>query len=187
MSKGRDLHFPESRKSRRSFWRWAWRIVVWLLVAILAYQVYLFASVVWYRWFNPEQTAFMADERARLGSLDPPRNIVHTWVAYDQISRYAKRAVVASEDSGFAEHGGIEWEAIEQAARTNLESGKIRRGGSTITMQVAKKPIPVFGPKLYSQSARAGHCPDDRDVVGQAAHSGGLLECRRVGHRRIWH
>lgn len=138
MSKGRDLHFPESRKSRRSFWRWAWRIVVWLLVAILAYQVYLFASVVWYRWFNPEQTAFMADERARLGSLDPPRNIVHTWVAYDQISRYAKRAVVASEDSGFAEHGGIEWEAIEQAARTNLESGKIRRGGSTITMQVAK-------------------------------------------------
>ncbi|MGA0810284.1 MAG: monofunctional biosynthetic peptidoglycan transglycosylase, partial [Burkholderiaceae bacterium] len=40
--------------------------------------------------------------------------------------------------SGFAEHDGVEWEAIEKAALENLKKGKIKRGGSTITMQLAK-------------------------------------------------
>jgi len=115
-----------------------WRLLVWMVVAVLAYQAYLFASVVWYRWFNPQQTAFMADEQKRLSQLQPPRTIQQTWVPYDQISRNAKRAVIASEDTGFVDHNGVEWQAIRQAARTNFESGQIRFGGSTITMQLAK-------------------------------------------------
>ena len=128
----------KSNKTRRSLAGWVWRLAIWLFAAILLYQAYLFASVVWYRWLDPQETAFMADEQARLAQLDPPRVIEHTWVAFDQISRYAKRAVIASEDTGFMQHSGIEWEAIEQAARANFELGQIRRGGSTITMQVAK-------------------------------------------------
>jgi monofunctional biosynthetic peptidoglycan transglycosylase len=46
--------------------------------------------------------------------------------------------VIAAEDSGFSRHDGVDWEAIERAARENLRQGKIRRGGSTITMQLAK-------------------------------------------------
>lgn len=131
-------HKHKANKVRRGLGAWIWRLFVWILAAVLLYQAYLFGSVVWYRWFNPQETAFMADEQARLSRLDPPRTIEQTWVPYDQISRYAKRAVIGSEDTGFIEHSGIEWEAIEQAARANLESGQIRRGGSTITMQVAK-------------------------------------------------
>lgn len=119
-------------------WRLIKRVVLWVVVVILAYQAYLFGSVVWYRWFDPQETAFMAHEQVRLQQLNPPRSIEQRWVAYDQISRYIKRAVIASEDTGFVDHHGVEWEAIEQAARTNLASGKIRLGGSTITMQVAK-------------------------------------------------
>jgi monofunctional glycosyltransferase len=125
-------------KPRRGLGGWIWRLLVWLVVAVLLYQAYLFSSVLWYRWFNPQDTAFMADERARLSRLDPPRMIEQTWVPFDQISRYAKRAVIASEDTGFVQHRGVEWQAIEQAARANFESGQIMRGGSTITMQVAK-------------------------------------------------
>ena len=125
-------------KPRRGLGGWIWRLMVGLVVAVLLYQAYLFSSVLWYRWFNPHETAFMADEQARLSRLDPPRIIEQTWVPFDQISRYAKRAVIASEDTGFVDHGGVEWQAIEQAARANFESGLIRRGGSTITMQVAK-------------------------------------------------
>ncbi|MCD8505595.1 MAG: monofunctional biosynthetic peptidoglycan transglycosylase [Burkholderiaceae bacterium] len=128
----------EDGKPRRGLVGWVWRVFVWMLAAVLLYQAYLFASVVWYRWFDPQETAFMADERTRLSRLDPPKAIAQTWVPFDQISRYAKRAVVASEDTGFMAHRGIEWEAIEQAARVNFESGQIRRGGSTLTMQVAK-------------------------------------------------
>lgn len=142
MGKRRDKNRHNQKrkygKATRSWSAWLWRLCVWLVVGVLLYQVYLFGSVLWYRWFDPQETAFMADEQARLSQLDPPRSVEHIWVPFNQISRYAKRAVIASEDTGFVAHSGIEWEAIEQAARANLQSGQIRRGGSTITMQVAK-------------------------------------------------
>ncbi|UOD51188.1 monofunctional biosynthetic peptidoglycan transglycosylase [Orrella daihaiensis] len=140
MGKGqaRKTSSVKAKKSPRVVGRWLWRLFVWFVLAVLAYQAYLFGSVVWYRWFNPQETAFMADEQARLSKLEPPKSIEHVWVPFNQISRYAKRAVIASEDTGFTEHSGIEWEAIEQAARANFASGQIRLGGSTITMQVAK-------------------------------------------------
>jgi monofunctional biosynthetic peptidoglycan transglycosylase len=128
----------KARKAPHTVGGWIWRLMVWFVLAVLAYQAYLFAGVVWYRWFDPQHTAFIADEQARLSRLTPPRAIEQTWVPYDDISRYAKRAVISAEDTGFVEHSGIEWQAIERAARANLESGEIRRGGSTITMQVAK-------------------------------------------------
>src|SRR5690606_28885948 len=53
-----------------------------------------------------------------------------------------KRAVIASEDSNFANHGGVEWEAIRKAWEYNRKQearGRSkRRGGSTITQQLAK-------------------------------------------------
>jgi len=134
----RKTRHPKGSKPRRGLGGWIWRLLIWFVAALLLYQTYLFASVLWYRWFNPQETAFMADEQARLNQLDKPVAIEHSWVAFDQISRYAKSAVIASEDTGFMSHSGIEWEAIEQAAQANLASGEIRRGGSTITMQVAK-------------------------------------------------
>lgn len=81
----------------------------------------------------------MRAEQARL-SMVQSRPIVlrHRWVDYSRISSQVKRAVVAAEDSGFTQHDGIDWEAIEKAARDNLRKGKIKRGGSTITMQLAK-------------------------------------------------
>ena len=41
---------------------------------------------------------------------------------------------------GFWVHAahGVDWEAIEKAARDNFRRGKVKRGGSTITMQLAK-------------------------------------------------
>ena len=44
------------------------------------------------------------------------------WVPYAQISPYLKRAVIASEDAGFAEHGGVEWDAIEKAWAKNQQA-----------------------------------------------------------------
>lgn len=136
---GRQSTATKRVHARQSvLWRLIKKLFLWAMLTVLAYQAYLFGSVVWYRWFDPGETAFMADEQARLAQLNPPRELEQRWVSYDQISRYVKRAVIASEDTGFVDHLGVEWEAIEQAARANLASGKIRLGGSTITMQVAK-------------------------------------------------
>ncbi len=119
-----------------------WRILKWplavLLLAVLSYQVVIFSSIVWMRWNNPSSTAFMDLERERLETLRPPIKIRQTWVSYNGIARSIKQAVIAAEDSGFSQHDGIDWEAMERAARENLKRGKIKRGGSTITMQLAK-------------------------------------------------
>ncbi len=97
-------------------------------------------------WFNPTSTAFMEAEQERLSALKPAREVVQVWVPYRQISSAAKRAVIAAEDAAFTQHDGVDWQAIEKAFRENLERGKIRRGGSTITMQLAKN--------LYLSSSR---------------------------------
>ncbi len=125
-------------KRKKGIWkflRWPFWIAV---MALLAYESAIFAQVVWFRWNNPESTAFMDAERERLAQAKSPIRIRQQWVAYQNISRTAKQAVIAAEDSGFVSHDGVDWEAIEKAAQENLKRGKIRRGGSTITMQLAK-------------------------------------------------
>lgn len=47
------------------------------------------------------------------------------------------RAVVAGEDSRFFEHGGIDWEAVNEAL-DEYRRGEDLRGGSTITQQLVK-------------------------------------------------
>jgi len=49
-----------------------------------------------------------------------------------------QKTVVLTEDSGFYQHHGFEWSAIEKNAREGWETGKFKRGGSTITQQLAK-------------------------------------------------
>ena len=109
-----------------------------LLTVLVVYQAYLFMSVAWLAANNPATTAFITAEKDRLTQQKSAKSIRQTWVPYASISANLKRAVLAAEDSGFAEHDGVEWEAIEKAALENLQKGKIKRGGSTITMQLAK-------------------------------------------------
>jgi monofunctional biosynthetic peptidoglycan transglycosylase len=59
-------------------------------------------------------------------------------VPYEKISGNLKRAVVAAEDAKFVDHEGFDWEAIEKALEKNKQKGKVVRGGSTISQQLAK-------------------------------------------------
>ena len=49
-----------------------------------------------------------------------------------------QRAFIATEDHRFYQHGGIDLKGVARAFFTNLASGELRQGGSTITQQVAK-------------------------------------------------
>ncbi|MDA8235012.1 MAG: penicillin-binding protein 1A [Clostridia bacterium] len=59
-------------------------------------------------------------------------------VGIDQISSYAIKAVVATEDARFYRHYGFDPVRIAGAAFRNLQAGEIKQGGSTITQQTAK-------------------------------------------------
>jgi monofunctional biosynthetic peptidoglycan transglycosylase len=60
------------------------------------------------------------------------------YVPLSQISKYVQKAIILSEDSLFYQHKGFDWQSIEKSAKENLTKGKIKRGGSTITQQLAK-------------------------------------------------
>jgi membrane peptidoglycan carboxypeptidase len=59
-------------------------------------------------------------------------------VAWDEVSQYAKDALLSGEDRRFYEHGGVDVNSIVRAAIGNLASGGIQSGASTLTMQLVK-------------------------------------------------
>ena len=60
------------------------------------------------------------------------------WVSLDQVSSHAILTLLASEDQGFFEHRGVDPIAVLRAMYLNLKGGKVRYGGSTITMQLMR-------------------------------------------------
>lgn len=56
----------------------------------------------------------------------------------DSISKFAKQALVATEDKRFYEHGAMDPKAIVRASYVNIMAGETLEGGSTITQQLVK-------------------------------------------------
>jgi len=96
---------------------------------------------------NPTATALMEIRQAQAEEKGQPARQKWTWVPLNRISTNLQRAVIAAEDASFFSHEGFDWEGIKDAAINNLEAGKMKRGGSTITQQLAKN--------LYLSSERS--------------------------------
>jgi penicillin-binding protein 1A len=80
-------------------------------------------------------TRVYSADKQEIGQFFVERRIL---VPLEKIPRYLMNAVVAIEDSRFFEHRGLDFVGIARAAITNLLSGKIRQGASTITQQLAR-------------------------------------------------
>lgn len=61
-----------------------------------------------------------------------------TWTPLAAVSRHLVTGLTTMEDPGFFGHRGIIRQAIENSIRDDLSAGKFLRGGSTLTMQLAK-------------------------------------------------
>lgn len=60
------------------------------------------------------------------------------WMPLRYLSHDTTQAFVLLEDPGFPTHRGIIPQALENSLKINLEKGEFAKGGSTITMQLAK-------------------------------------------------
>ena len=135
---------------RRHVLRLLWLVLLCAGALQLVFAARIAAMVV----VDPQSTAFQRSEAWRLLRTQGRVLWSQRWVDDDAISPQLKRAVIASEDAGFTDHSGIEWDAIEQAWERNqrAEARAERRqaaqpsrpvpvklvGGSTITQQLAK-------------------------------------------------
>jgi monofunctional biosynthetic peptidoglycan transglycosylase len=90
------------------------------------------------RLTNPPTTALIqaraVEAREQSRSFAPQQS----WVPLSRISPSIQKAVIVAEDASFYSHWGFDWEGIRDAAVRNVEQGKLERGGSTITQQLAK-------------------------------------------------
>lgn len=125
-----------------------------LLVCAVSLQLFFVLRIAAMVVVDPQSTAFQRSEAARLIAEKGDLPWRQQWVDGPQVSEHLKRAVIASEDAGFIDHGGVDWDALEQAWERNqrAEAAAERRnaragttaaapkvvGGSTITQQLAK-------------------------------------------------
>ncbi|MBS1597110.1 MAG: monofunctional biosynthetic peptidoglycan transglycosylase [Bacteroidetes bacterium] len=105
-------------------WRVIKRIFIFLFFFHLFYLIIL-------RWVNPPITL------TQLGSLFGGYGLKRNYVDMNDISPYAKLAVIAHEDQLFPDHDGFDFKSIEKAMKHNQKS-KSLHGASTISQQVAK-------------------------------------------------
>ena len=142
------------KKSPRASWL---RFAALVAVALVALQLYFALRIALMAVVDPTSTSFQRSEIWRLLNERHTLGWSQRWVDDTRISSHLKRAVIASEDSSFAEHNGVDWDALEKAwernqkAQTRAEminarfEAKTPRkvepkviGGSTITQQLAK-------------------------------------------------
>ena len=132
-------------------------VVLALFTIFVVYQVFTFPRVSDLQAKNPETTSMIETRlnEAREQGRAPRR--VQQWVPLSRISMNLHRAVLAGEDSNFVAHDGFDYEAIQkaweagqkEAEREAKQEGeedtswlpdlsKFRRGGSTVSQQLAK-------------------------------------------------
>jgi monofunctional biosynthetic peptidoglycan transglycosylase len=106
--------------------------------AILAYVYLTLPDIRPLRTSNPTTTAFieLRDREARAKG-QPPRR-VQRWVSYNHLSPQLTRAVLIAEDDAFWKHEGVDFEQLQESLQLDWRRGRLVRGASTITQQLAK-------------------------------------------------
>jgi monofunctional biosynthetic peptidoglycan transglycosylase len=109
-----------------------------LLVALLLASAAAALPLSILRFVPPPTTAFMLRSR----SADPATGracpqVHYAWTPLEGIAPDLALAVLVAEDQRFLQHGGFDLDAMRRALREQLRQGR-RRGGSTLSQQVAK-------------------------------------------------
>ncbi|MCC6159106.1 MAG: monofunctional biosynthetic peptidoglycan transglycosylase [Deltaproteobacteria bacterium] len=128
--------FPPRR--RRSWLRaFLWTLALAALSPFAASFI-LCPSMAILKTHQPAATRFMLYREHQAAGADREFTLRYTPVRLADLPRYLSKMAVAAEDANFYKHHGFDFDAIEKALRANERRGKIVRGGSTITQQLAK-------------------------------------------------
>ncbi|MBO4403003.1 MAG: PBP1A family penicillin-binding protein [Bacteroidales bacterium] len=134
------------KKTKGSFHQWWWRFVLggWGLLFV----IFLLISIGWLGFMpsfedleNPKTnlaTEVISEDGYVLGKfyIENRSN-----VSYSQLPENLVNALIATEDSRFYRHSGIDLKALARVA-AGILTGKRKGGGSTVTQQLAKNLFP---------------------------------------------
>jgi monofunctional biosynthetic peptidoglycan transglycosylase len=116
--------------------------IKWVFFVLLVLAAGFFAScafcILMLKWIDPITTSVQAERRLETLLAHKPYNKRYVFVPISRISTDLQHAVVAAEDTRFREHSGVDWEVTQKLIEQDLQTGKLGRGGSTITQQLVK-------------------------------------------------
>jgi len=132
----------------------------WLLLFVLAglaLEVFFIARIALAATVDPQSTAFERSEAWRIATHKGQLRWRQEWVPYERISGNLKRAVIAAEDGSFANHDGVDWEAIEKAWQRNAQAEEraakqqARQPRRAEAAPVSVKPVKIVGGSTITQ------------------------------------
>ena len=147
------------KKSRGKLVAWVLFPLLFILLAVSA------GAVLWVyyllqdlpderiiRGFTPKAVTTVYDKDGDvLTTIYEDKNQI--WTPLFQISDTVKKAVIATEDPSFLQHGGINYRQTWESIKDNLKEWRWIRGGSTITQQVAKN-VYLSGEKTLTRKIK---------------------------------
>jgi monofunctional glycosyltransferase len=95
------------------------RLGALMLLGLVSLQLCVAGRIAMMNWVDPQSTTFQRSEAWRLVVENRPLAWGQQWADDEQIAATLKRAVIASEDSEFVDHGGVDWDALERAWERN--------------------------------------------------------------------
>lgn len=150
MGDGRE---SQKSRSRRRAWvrllaRWVFAGGVLLGISGTGVMAYLYRTyardlpdVSVLETYRPAQTTkILASDGSVVTTLFLENRV---WAPLDQISPWVGAAVIATEDSRFYEHPGVDPIGVARAVFNAATSGEVREGASTLTMQLARGVFPL--------------------------------------------
>ena len=132
------MYYRNVGKVRKRRVRW-FRTLLILAVGLTA-GIYLFCigTLVCLRWVDPPTTMVQVQRRMEAWWDRAPYNKFQEWEPLSAIGGNLQMAVIAAEDGRFYQHHGIDWKEVQKVVDQDLDTGKLGRGGSTITQQLVK-------------------------------------------------
>lgn len=117
------------------------RIIFILIILAFIYLLVMYLSlpdVAYLANKNPKTTALIQARLEEASQNNKKLRIHQTWTSFNKIPDILKKAIRISEDAGFYHHKGVDFTELQESLKRNLDEGRIVRGGSTITQQLAK-------------------------------------------------
>ncbi len=119
----------------------ALRFLALLVLCALVLQLYFALRIGLMAAVDPQSTSFQRSEVWRLLTEQHEVRWSQRWVDGTQIAPNLKRAVIASEDAGFVEHSGVEWDALEKAWERNQKAeARVAKINERLEKQATRSP-----------------------------------------------